>query len=204
MNESDLRFLYDQVLESFVRLQCFSVIAPGADDGEFDEDLDHMRDLLAKRDLLIFSATIRNFAESTKSLALMKAQSAETSELFLSSGAPFHRDKREGKPSAPVTLNLSQIVSRVLHAHRVDILCRPHAFIAKLSRDSEEYFKLITASRKTTKEFIEPLVFVSTAQEPESFILLYRLLESARAYLNGTISQLEKGKIFITRTLRDA
>ena len=148
MREPDLRFLYDQVLENFVRLQCFAATVPEHKDGEFDDDLDHIRDLLAKRDLLLFSATIRNFAESTETLPLMKVQSAGMSELFLSNGAPFHRDKRVGRPPTLVKLNLYQMVSRVLHSRRLDILCRPAAFFHKMSRDSDEYVRLIVEHRK--------------------------------------------------------
>jgi hypothetical protein len=60
MQEADLRFLYDQALESLVRLKGFAIATSEGDDSEFGEDLDHMRELLAKRDLLIFSSTVRN------------------------------------------------------------------------------------------------------------------------------------------------
>ncbi len=203
MQEADLRFLYDQALENLVRLKGFSVTASQTDDTEFGEDLEHMQELLAKRDLLTFSATTRNFAEATKTVALMKEKTAIMSELYLSSGVPFHRNKRAGAPPNFVTINLYQMVSRILHARNVKIMSDPCAFLVLMSTSRKHYVSLVSEYGKSLEKQIEPMIFLSTKDEPRNFVLVSRILEMAIAYFNGAITQLEKDKIFIARAFRD-
>ncbi len=203
MQEADLRFLYDQALESLVRLKGFSIAASQLDDTEFSDDIRHMQELLAKRDLLVFSATARNFAEATKTVHLMKGQSANMSELYLSAGVPFHRDIRAGKPPHSVTINLHQMVSRILHAHNVEIMSNPIDFIVRMSSSTDEYFRRISEYGSSIEKPIEPMIFVSTKDERTNFVLVTRILRMAIAYFNDAISQLEKDKILIARAFRD-
>ena len=60
----DVVFLYDQAIEHIVRLHAFRSTKRGdlAGDGDVHDDVDHVADLLAKRDLLTFAERAR-FAE---------------------------------------------------------------------------------------------------------------------------------------------
>ncbi len=203
MQDADLRFLYDQVLESLVRLRGFSATVSEIDDTEFGEDLDHMQKLLAKRDLLIVSAAVRNFAEATKTVNLMRKKTVVTSELFLSSGTPFHRDTHTGSPSKYTTLDLYSVVSRVLHAHSIELLDTSYAFLAHMSHTIDDYISLISEYGRSVEMPIEPMMFISTKKEPKTFILLARIIGVTVSYFNDVISKLEQDKIYISRAARD-
>ncbi len=204
MKESVLRYLYDQILESFVRLKELSAVQNEDESNEFTDDLEHMHELLAKRDLLIFAATLRNFAESTETANLMKTKPVTMSELYLSSGWPFHRDIRSTRAKNSKKPNLYQIVSRILHAHNIDILSSQYAMLARLSTTTDNYFALISEYANKQDRYVEPIILISTKDEPLSFVLLSRILGASQAYLNDTISKLENSKIYIARWFRDS
>ena len=202
MQDADLKFLYDQILESIVRLRALSVETSDDNNDDVSDDLDNVRELLVKRDLLVFAAAIRNFAEATNTVSTMKNISATLSELYLSSGWPFHRDLRAGRPSAPVQVNLHQAVSRILHAHSVDILSNQYAFLARIAPTTNEYARLVAEHHKSAEKNFEPVLFLSTKQEPINLLLLPRLIDMARSYLIEVLSRLEKGEIYLARWFR--
>jgi hypothetical protein len=203
MQEADLRFLYDQSFECLVRLRGFSGTASESDDMEFGEDLDHMQELLAKRDLLIASAAVRNFAEATRTVSLMKTKMAVTSELFLSSGVPFHRDAKTGGHGKYITVNLYNVISRVLHARNIELLSDPYDFLARMSYSTAQYCSWVAEYGKSLEKPIDPMIIISTKQEPRTFLLLSRIIGITISYFNDVISKLERDKIYVSRAFRD-
>ena len=74
----DVLFLYDQSIEHIVRLHAYRCTKRGSFDesGDVEEDVDSVADLLAKRDLLIFSASLRNLAEAAKAVDKIRGLSS--------------------------------------------------------------------------------------------------------------------------------
>jgi hypothetical protein len=108
-----LAFSYDQIIEHLCRLYCF--VSVGSDNIPYEldvEDIETMFDLLARRDLPLFAATIRNFAEMTSSLSQMKEAKVKLSEIYISAGLPFFRHTKS-------SISLYSCVSRILHSHHV-------------------------------------------------------------------------------------
>jgi hypothetical protein len=94
---SDIVFLYDQVIETLARLHAFSSVRagdPGSNDVE--DDIDHVAELMAKRDLLTFAASARNFAEASKTVGDMRSIGMPTCKLLPPPpAAPFFAEGSE-------------------------------------------------------------------------------------------------------------
>jgi hypothetical protein len=133
----------------------------------------------------------------------MKTQKGQLSELFISGGVPFHRDMFSGNPRAAVEINLFQIMSRILHAHRTEVMCKVYQIIMYIPMPRDDKLTLVAAHKSDLNRYIEPIVFVGTKQEPTNFFRLARLLELARLYLIEAVSMLEQKDIHVSKTYHD-
>jgi hypothetical protein len=102
-----------------------------------------------------------------------------------------------------VSINMFQLVSRVLHAHRLEIITSAYAMLARLSFSTKEYTHRLSEHGASMKKPIAPMIFISTKEEPITLVQLSRIVEMAISYFNDAISKLEDKKIFITRSFRD-
>jgi hypothetical protein len=201
---AELNFLYDQVLEGFSRLDCFSSSRKGYDEFErdgtddVDEDIEHITGLLARRDLLVFAASLRNFAESTKSISLMKEQSLNLSEPYISNGPPFFRESKR-------KLNLHQAVSRILHSHQTDVLHDPFGFVSATfdGDDPVGLYNKLVAEKPNFPARILPMITTRTEKEGVSFFALSSLINAAKNYTELEMDALSHERTFIQRSLRD-
>src|SRR4051812_45469398 len=114
---NDIIFLYDQVAESISRLRSFAALRATelTSHSDTQDDIDTLTELLAKRDLLVFAASMRNFVEASAGITAAKESKIITSEIFISAGPPFCRDTR-------ISINVYQCLSRILHAVELRIL----------------------------------------------------------------------------------
>jgi len=196
-------FLYDQILENLCRLDSvanyYRPEESDNEDGDVHDDISHVKELVAKRDLLIFSSSMRNFAEATTSITAMKKHSLRLSEKYLSIGPPYFRDSRKKE------INLHQTVSRILHAHETRILQEPLDFVFETHEgDSDTFYTRWMNERKHFPPRLDPIVGVETEKEGRTFFKLRRLLATAIDYLDVQINDLAERRIFIQRSMRDA
>jgi hypothetical protein len=193
---ADVVFLYDQILESFSRLRCLDVEREDEIDNDIGSDVEHITTLLSRRDLLIFASTTRNFAEATASIDEMKKHPIRLSEIYLSSGPPFFRNKKQ-------SINLHQALSRILHAHDTSVLRTPGAFIAETSASSDEFIRRLLKEKDEFPDNFETFIRISTKKEGSSFFPLARLLKAASTYLQVIVDKLAEKGTFLERNLRD-
>jgi hypothetical protein len=193
---ADLNFIYDQVIESCLRLRGFAFAPRPTKSGDVGDDLSHVAELLAKRDLLIFSSSIRNFGDATDSLAEMKKTVFPVEELLRTAEPPFYR-------TSNTQINLYRCVSRILHSHDTKVFGSSIAFVAAISRDYEELVDWIVRKRGRELSAFEPLISVKTQQDGETFFKTTSLLDASTNFLNVVVDGLAKKSIFLSRSFRD-
>lgn len=199
---TDLIFLYDQILESTSRLLDFSNSVYGDDDdddlGDVASDVAHVAGLLAKKEMLAFAASVRNFGELTNSVDKMKEYKVILSEIYVSNGPPFFRDTKK-------TIHLYQGVSRVLHSNETEVLKRPESFILATHHGPvEEMYESLVRERRNFPKQVDAMVIISTKKEGISAFRLKSLLNSAMAYVGTIVGELADKQIFLERSIRDA
>src|SRR4051794_17788861 len=107
----DVVFLYDQTIEHIVRLHAFrsTVRRDLGGNGDVHDDVDHVAELLAKRDLLTFSASLRNFAEAAMAVSEIRVAKIATTKIIDPPRAPYTLD-------SGATITLYQALSRIIHS----------------------------------------------------------------------------------------
>jgi hypothetical protein len=201
MSNPEINFLYDQVLELFVRLNSFCVATPHEQKNEKGGNIDYeiylMSEALFKRDMLVFAASLRNFAEATKTTKAMKGHIVLLSEIYWSGGFPYNRDSNAKGADA---INIYQTVSRILHASSLDILSDKLSICTKIFSFNDA---LHHAHEVNDKRVFSPLICVQTDKEPQTLFLLSRFLNASRIYIDSIIDHLGDQKIYIERSLRE-
>lgn len=175
----DVVFLYDQAIEHIVRLHgfCSSKRRDLGIAGDVQDDVDSVADLLAKRDLLTFSASLRNFAEAAKAVQEIRQLRVSTCKLIAPPQPPYVVDSGE-------TLSLYQVLSRIIHSHTVSILRSSYDFHLLVAKTEEELFSI--PSQSITES--ETILLVQTEQDPVTIIALSTLIQIACCFL-GPVSE---------------
>src|SRR5205085_10075463 len=99
------------------------------------DDVDSVADLLAKRDLLTFAASLRNFAEAGKAVQDMRQLRVSTCKLLGPPQPPYFVESGE-------THSLHQLLSRIIHSHTLSILRSSYDFYTLAARTDEELFSI--------------------------------------------------------------
>ncbi len=160
---TDIVFLYDQVTECIARLHAFSAVKPGTlpNASDIEDEIDNVAELLAKRDLLMLAASTRNFAEACSSVRLLRARSVPLCTLVVPPAAPFFVETSK-------RITLYQALSRLLHSTEIQI-CRMQGDYESLVVSSRDALIGLIVDRMGKPEVkSEPLIIVSTEQEPLS------------------------------------
>lgn len=187
---------------------CISVVFLDDDGDEIDdvdEDVERFCDFVNRKDLLVFSAAIRNFSEITGTTTpFMKNTKATLSELYLSSGWPYHRDACiDGKPSRPALIDLiKQPVVFFTQRMLISFPTNLSTFLS-LSMSTKRYFTLISKYSSKGDKRTEPMILIDTKQDRRTYLLLSRLVRMSKLYMKQVIDKLEKDGIYISKYLRD-
>jgi hypothetical protein len=190
----DAVFLYDQAIEHIVRLHAFRSTKRGdlAGNGDVHDDVDHVADLLAKRDLLTFSASLRNFSEAAKSIDKMRAARFATCKLVAPPSPPYFVEIGD-------EITLYQALSRVIHSHNLSICRSSFDFWLLAAKTEEELFSVATQDAVPS----EPLLVVQTERDPLTVISLRSLIETSCAFLESVSEDIQATKrIFLQRDYR--
>lgn len=195
----DLIFLYDQVVESLARLHAFWSMRVNdlATHADVEEDIDGVADLLAKRDLLIFAASARNFAEACKALGEMRSRPVRISKILSPPVKPFFVEKLE-------TITLYQTLSRILHSSSIDICRSAVDYEFFVSSSSDELIQMIDSRRGKVAENTEPLIAIRSEQDPMTLLRLRSIVLSSCDFLNRVSDRLSaEDQIHLQRHHRD-
>lgn len=178
----DVLFLYDQAMELLVRLHSYRCTKRNevGGDGDVQDDMDSIADLLAKRDLLTFSASLRNFAEAAKTVDAMRALRLPTCKLIVPPQAPYFVQPGD-------TISLYQALSRIIHSHTLRILRSSYDFWLLVARTDEEVFSTVTQPVIHS----ETLLLLQTERDPATAIELQTLVRSACTFLNSASETLK-------------
>jgi hypothetical protein len=195
----DLIFLYDQVVESLTRLHAFWSMRVNdlATHEDVEEDIDGVADLLAKRDLLIFAASARNFAEACKALGEMRSRPVRTSKLLSPPVKPFFVEGLE-------TITLYQALSRILHSSNIDICRSAIDYEFLVSSSSDELISMIDSRRGKAVENTEPIIAIRSEQDPPTLLRLRSVVLSSCDFLNRVSDRLRaEDQIYLQRHHRE-
>ncbi|OCK60528.1 hypothetical protein [Bradyrhizobium sp. LMTR 3] len=197
---SDVIFLYDQVIECISRLHAFCSVKErdlGAD-ADVESDIDAVTELLARRDLLTFAASTRNFAEACKAVSDMRSIEVPTCKLLPPPvRPPFFIETEE-------TITLYQTLSRILHSTAVTICRSVHDYEHLLVSSNEELLELIGQRRGKTLERSEPLILLESGKnDPFTLLRVRSIVLRSCAFLNNLSDRLSKDRIFLQRDYRD-
>jgi hypothetical protein len=194
----DIVFLCDQVIENIARLHAFSQIsAPNPQgDGDVQDDVDNVAELLASRDLLIFAACTRNFSEASRSVDKMRAQTVPTCRFQAPIGSPYFVED-----ASPITLY--QALSRILHSHELRICRSPIDYLAFLAANEAAFLSGIQMLGSARHGLLEPTLFVLTKQDAPTLVRLGAILGATCVVLNEVSEILSsRDKIFLQRDFR--
>ncbi|MDB5568569.1 MAG: hypothetical protein JWP84_5135 [Tardiphaga sp.] len=175
----DVVFLYDQTIEHIVRLHAFRSMVRGdlSGNGDVHDDVDHVADLLAKRDLLTFAASLRNFAEAAKAVQSMRESPVKTVKLIYPPQAPFSMN--DGKQ-----ISLYQALSRVIHSHTLRVCRSSFDFWLIAAKSEEELYS--AATQQITPS--EPLLIIQTEKDPVTAFSLRTLIDTSCGFLDAVRS----------------
>lgn len=190
----DAVFLYDQTIEQMARLHAFCGSSRGALSGSGDaqDDIDQVVDLLAKRDLLTFSASLRNFAESANTVQYMRTTYIDTRTLIHPPEPPFSLS--DGK-----SLTLYQALSRIIHSRTLRICCTSFDFWLVTHKSEQELYSSVCEP----KIVVEPTLVVCTEHDPSTVLSLRDLIDTSCTFLNRTAETLAKNHgIYLSREYR--
>jgi hypothetical protein len=190
----DVVFLYDQAIEHIVRLHAFRSTKRGdlAGDGDVHDDVDHVADLLAKRDLLTFAASLRNFAEAAKAIDKMRATRFATCKLTSPPSPPFFAEIGD-------QVTLYQALSRIIHSHTLTICRSSSDFCLLAARTEEELFSVATRADIPS----EPLFVLQTERDPLTIISLRSLIETSCGFLHSVSENIQATqRLFLQRDYR--
>ncbi|MFH1342122.1 MAG: hypothetical protein ABIL01_13120 [Pseudomonadota bacterium] len=174
----DVIFLYDQAIEHIVRLHGFrSSKRRDLGGGDVQDDVDSVADLLAKRDLLTFSASLRNFAEAAKAVQELRQLRISTCKVITPPRPPYFVESSE-------TLSFYQVLSRIIHSHTLSILRSSYDFGFVAAKTDEDMFSVV--SQPTIES--ETLLLMQTEQDPATAVALRALIQAACSFL-GPVSE---------------
>jgi hypothetical protein len=178
----DVLFLYDQTVEQLVRLHAFRCTKRDNFDqsGDVEDDVDTIAELLAKRDLLIFAASLRNLAEAGKAVDKMRELRLPTSVVMVPPRAPYF--KQSG-----ATLSLYQALSRIIHSRAITVCRSSFDFFLLIARTEDELY----SSVKEPVINSETLIVLQTEQDPATAIELKSLIQVTCSFLNSVSEDLK-------------
>lgn len=196
----DIIFLYDQVLENIARLNNFAAVRGSGlkTHPDIRDDIDSLTEHLARRDLLVLAASMRNFAETAKATKLVRSTNIVTSEIFISAGPPFVRDAKK-------SISLYQCLSRVLHAHDLRIFRTASDYYRVIATSANDYLNRILSFRRqggNSDNCEEPLIGMITEREKLTLVRLQYLLAAVCNVLGELSEDFSKKKIFLQRDYR--
>ncbi|WOH78266.1 hypothetical protein RX327_20070 [Bradyrhizobium sp. BEA-2-5] len=195
----DIVFLYDQVIESMARLHAFDAVKihdwPDPTN-DVEDDLDDFAEIMARRDLLTFAASARNFAEACEAAGEMRAVTAATCKLLSPPKSPFFIE-------TPETITLYQVLSRLLHSTKIRI-CKYSDDYHELLTSIDAFLQLAGNRQGQVIERSETLVIIQSEKEPFTAVRLRSLLLKACDFLNAVSDRLSaENKIFLQRSYRE-
>lgn len=196
---SDLTFLYDQVLESLVRVHAYGRWVDREDANEAAEDVDHMATLLARRDLLVLAASLRNFSELSRTSPQLRQESISLLETVVPVRPPFIQRARGGKNS----ISLYSALSRILHSVLTEISSDGRCVFMFCRGLEKSKISIINYIHNNEIE-IGTIIYTINDQDDQSMFLLNDLLFSIERYLDYSIRELATKNVFVSKSLRDS
>jgi hypothetical protein len=195
---TEFTFLYDQAIESLARLHAFQSMQVN-DLGRTDDvegDVDYVAEMLVRRDLLIFSASTRNFAEACEAAKEMRATAVPTSELVNPPRAPFFIEGSQ-------TITLYQALSRLLHSKTM-MVCRSSGDYEYLLATSREHLlRMISSRRGLPAERTEPIIAIESEKDPRTYLRLRSIVIKSCEFFNRVSDRLaEEEQIILPREYR--
>jgi hypothetical protein len=190
----DITFLYDQLIESTARLHAFSSTGNlrRINNHDVEDDVDAMIVLLARRDLLVFAASARNFAEACKASVEMRKIAVNTCIPLDPPQPPFFKETTS-------SISLYQALSRIIHSIELQVLQKDHDY-ALLVKTLDEVLHWIDSRRFRERERSEPTILVKTEQDGSTLLRLGTLLSCTCDFLNPVLDRLAKeGRHFLKR-----
>jgi len=100
---------------------------------DVEDDVDHVAELLLRRDPLTFAASTRNFAEASGATKEMRTIGIPTCQLL---PPPFFTEGAE-------TITLYQALSRILHSSSIEILRSARDYVYQAAASSEALIEMI-------------------------------------------------------------
>jgi hypothetical protein len=195
----ELIFLYDQVIESLTRLHAFgSTRARDLGGGhDVEDDVDQVAELLFRRDLLVFAASTRNFAEACDAVKDMRARVIPLCKFLSPPTAPFFVETTE-------TITLYQTLSRILHSAELRICRSADDFEHLLVSSTDELLLAIQKRRGKPAEPTEPVIFIRSEKDPLSLIRVRSLVLTTCDFLNAASDRLaSEERVYLQRDYRE-
>lgn len=187
------------MIETLARLHAFSSVRAGdLGSNDVEDDIDHVAELMAKRDLLTFAASTRNFAEASKTVGDMRSIGVPTCKLLPPPlAAPFFAEGSE-------TITLYQALSRILHSNSIDILRSAEDYEYRLAKSYEEFVQMV--GRRAGQAIVrsEPLVLLESDNDPPTLLRYRSIVLRSCAFLNEVSDRLsDQDRIFLQRSYRE-
>jgi hypothetical protein len=195
----ELVFLYDQVIESLTRLHAFaSTRARDLGGGhDVEDDVDQVAELLFRRDLLVFAASARNFAEACDAVRDMRTRVIPLCKLLSPPTWPFFVEETE-------TITLYQALSRILHSAELRICRSADDFEHLLASSTDDLLLAIQKRRGRPVESTEPIILIRSEKDPLSLIRVRSLVLTTCDLLNAVSDRLSsESRIYLQRDYRE-
>lgn len=182
-----------------MRVRAYSRWIDGDDGGGAVEDVDHVARLLARRDLLMLAASLRNFAEASRTVYQLRQQSVALLEPIIPPEPPFFRAARGDKSC----VNLYSALSRILHSAVTEFNSDGTVSIGYLDEISLfDKYRLVNEIRKI-KYRDRMVIFIISKNDGESIIFVDEMIYSIEKYIDNVTEKFEERSIYLNRTLRD-
>jgi hypothetical protein len=195
----ELVFLYDQVIESLTRLHAFaSTRARDLGGGhDVEDDVDQVAELLFRRDLLVFAASARNFAEACDAVRDMRTRVIPLCKFLSPPTSPFFVEQTE-------TITLYQALSRILHSAELRICRSADDFEHLLASSTDDLLLAIQKRRGRPVESTEPIILIRSEKDPLSLIRVRSLVLTTCDLLNAVSDRLSsESRIYLQRDYRE-
>lgn len=196
---TELHYLYDNLVESLLRIHQFAQVKFSEVSGETREDWEHVAHLIARRDILILAASVRNFSESTNTTDNLKTRSIQIHQPIKPFAFPF-TNKLKGNVSS---ISIHQAYSRIIHAIEMDLLSGAR-LIAALTDCTDPYGMYKNIERfKQTAVSAHTLISLKTEKCETSLFSLNDLIDQTIHFVDHCHSVIPAELHFYSRSIRD-
>lgn len=190
----EINALYDQSLEYLTRVSSCVCWNGGSSGGFVEGEIDHMGEILLKRDLLIFAASMRNLTEACANVRELKSINLRLSTMNHTIVGDMLSDS--------ISINFYQAFSRILHSIETDVFFRINPL--RHMRSSDQFLNYQILSSYGKKCYPDgTVVIVNTEKETTTTFYLKRLVMASSIYLHKALEDPRLSEKFSERYLRD-